>query len=433
MEGVKNMSMKIFSKLDWFSGVFKNVSIAEVLNEFSIYYDFDLLQLVSDQYISATSVYGHGADIVVQIMPGISLRIPAWKYMTSLHVDISNGESQIYNVDPEELICYKWQEMNLVCSGTGLDFLRGLEYNVDENLRLYFPGIIKEGLNSFHVTRADFAFDFIDWEPDFMVNMKQFLNEVSPFGERVFCGNNKSPIIISPKFTTKERTFYFGSTGSDKLLRIYDKYLQCSTNLPDLVPAEYKDYNESTGDVTIPSSWVRIELQTRREVADKLLTGQDPNKFTKIDFEYWDKKYWVGVLRWIFDYYAPKRKYGDEPINCWMNLFDWSSIETVIQNAKYVSSRTPLERADTFLLRNEKSTFRYIAEYGFINYYVRLSDHFLKMQKEGGVHWKSFYNSLLNQKTPGVQNLPAYLVRNKEGYLVFKDSEIIENCIDFNY
>lgn len=426
--------MKIFSKLDWFSGVFKNVSIAEILDEFSIYYDFDIMKLVSDQYISATSVYGYGADIVVQIMPGINLRIPAWKYMNSLHVDLSSNKEALHSVDPAELILYKWNEMNLVCSGVGLDFLRKINYNADENLSQYFPGIIKEGINSFHVTRADFAFDFIDIEPEFMFKMKEFLNKVSPYGERVFCGNSKTPIIISPKFTAKERTFYFGSTGADKLLRVYDKFLQCSHNLNELVPAEYKEYNESTGTVTLPFSWIRIELQARREVADKLLRGKDPNKQTKIDFEYWDKQYWIGVLRWIFDYYAPKYQYESDPIDCWMNLFDWSQIETIIQISKYPSSKTLLEKAESNFIRNEKSTFRLLGEHGFVNHCVQLNDDFHKMQEEGGESWRQFFNSLLIQKTPGHPELPPYIVYNKKtGYYDYKDFHIIEECIDYNY
>lgn len=427
------MEKKLYSKLDWFSGVFKNVSIAQICQEFSIFYDFDMMDLVTNQYISNTSAYGTGGDIVIEILPGVSLRIQAFKYMTSLKVDIINKENLKY-VDPYKLMYYKWSDIILSCSGNGLDFLRELGYNVDENLRNYFPGIIKEGENSFHVTRADFAFDFINWCPDFMTDMKSFLNEKSPQGERIFCGNNTQPIIISPKYSDgKERTLYFGSTGSDKLLRVYDKLLQCKRNLPELVPVEYKGYNESTGEYKIPESWVRIELQTRREVADKLLTGQDPNKFSKIDFEYWDKKYWVGVLRWIFDYYAPKTAYNADPIDCWLNLFDWNSIETIIQNAKYVSPRTPLDKAETFYDRVENTLICYYAEHSVINTHVKMNERLIEIQKEGGDKWKRLYNRLLNQKTPGHSQIPANLTRNKEGYFVFKDIDIIENCIDFNY
>ena len=427
------MEKKIFSKLDWFSGVFKNVSIAQICQEFSIVYDFDMMDLVTNQYISNTSAYGTGGDIVIELLPGVSLRVQAFKYMTSLKVDISNKENLKY-VDPLALMNYKWSDIILSCSGNGLDFLRDLGYNVDENLRNYFPGIIREGENSFHVTRADFAFDFVNWCPDFMSDMKTFLNNKSPQGERIFCGNNTQPIIISPKYSAgKERTLYFGSTGSDKLLRIYDKLLQCQSNLPDSVPVEYKDYNESTGEYKIPESWIRIELQTRREIADKLLTGTDPNKFTKIDCEFWDKKYWVGVLRWIFDYYAPKPAYNADPIDCWINLFEWSSIETVIKNAKYVSPRSPLDKSESFYSRNIKTIICVYAETPVIEKYTEANEYLIKLQKDGGDEWKRFYNRLLNQKTPGYPQLPSNLIRNKEGYFVFKDIAIIENSLDFYY
>lgn len=140
-----------------------------------------------------------------------------------------------------------------------------------------------------------------------------------------------------------QKTIYLGSGKSNKLLRIYDKKLQYQNKLGEC------PYNEGA---EVPESWIRLELQCRRETeCHKLLYGSNGDI--------------MKVLRYIYDEFAlvetDGSKYGKERhvSEVWISLWDWETIGKIIQNANSVESTNSFDRSLSYI---QKQAFSSIVE-----------------------------------------------------------------------
>lgn len=407
---------KLFSKLDWFSGAFAGVTLEELLNHFAKYIELDVEHMKSHRYISA-SQGGYSRDYVFELFPGVNFRIyfDYFKVFPELEdVNIYLYPEAVHELSFERIFTKRFDKIMFNCSGMGLDKLRELGYNVDEQLRLMFPDIVnpEEG-KTFHMTRADFAFDFINWGSDLPYLFNDLMSDKDVRQRGLFYGDLGQPLTTECRLSSTQSTVYIGKGSNEKVLRIYDKLLQYRGSEFENTPIEYCE--GSGDDRQLPESWMRIELQTRRGSAQKLITGHDPNSLTSIDMDYWDKRYWCGVLRWIYEYYGPKVHYGDPVADFWEELFDWEHIEAVIQNAKYVSPKSTRERALLSSVRGYSSNIKTIAFEGMHRFTRRMNTSFYNRQRND-ISFPRFFRELCDPDCVGSASPPDSLEYGSSGY-----------------
>ncbi|PWM37287.1 MAG: hypothetical protein DBX65_01465 [Oscillospiraceae bacterium] len=157
-----------------------------------------------------------------------------------------------------------FRKVQISMMGHGLDYLRSLGLDVDSDhsiLRVVNP--------NFHVTRCDFAFDFINYDLgfDLFQMFEKFVSRGDTLSKegRLCVRGRPGGLTYQKKYGSNERTFYIGSPSSERVLRVYDKYLERRQASGGVF------MDTSFGDPTSVSSWVRIELQTRKTLTQKML------------------------------------------------------------------------------------------------------------------------------------------------------------------
>lgn len=297
---------KIYCKIDWLTVIFENCSMNQIL---------DWLKLgdcVSD-FCAAAFEQSRGYDQVFKfVYNGIMLETSTFNFY-----------GQDMSVMLFDVICPK---IRLEISGGALDYLRSI--GVDMNSYRFVRPNLPEG-GSYHFTRCDFAYDFINYMPEFVDQLIDHIHRNRLPSERVPLASTKGAIGCRV-VTGGQKTVYLGSPQSDKMLRVYDKRMEQS----DLNTRTYKRPNPYND----PESWFRIEWQTRNRLAHDLTLDQTQ------DFK--------SILKIIFDKYAFAEGNGGknycrhrQAVDFWLKLFDWHEVEKrIIQNAKYVLCESPEEK-----------------------------------------------------------------------------------------
>ncbi len=308
----------IYSKLDFFQGVFKNVDFSYVL-EFIGLKSNDFGSFFTDSILSHAGY----SDMFIYKFENIKI--------STSYANILNFENATCEKDFAHWI---FSHIELQISGQGLDYLRSRGVNVDSILRR--PSDVDEltGRPYFHVTRADFAFDLINYRSDFLdqcIDYARGRSDVRLIGV-------KCPMQLEVR-TGFEKIFYVGSSKSERKLRIYDKKLEQSDQF-GLIKSSPVDYDVD--------SWIRIELQTRDKWAHRLLYGEGD---------------YLSIFRHIYEYYAFK---GDDGLAApfWTSLYNWDEIPEIIQNANWVSSRLDRAKLDTQYFRAIDIIVPYARMYG---------------------------------------------------------------------
>lgn len=293
---------KIYCKIDWLTVIFTDCSISHVLNW------LHLSDAIED-FCSSRYEQCRGYDVLFRfVYNSVSIESSAFGFYGCAD-DIS-----IFDVIVPKI--------RLELSGSALTFLRSTGIT-DDYLRFERPELPQGG--TYHFSRCDWAFDFVNYKPGFVDALISHINRHKLPSERVPLASTKG--AVSCKIVTGgQKTVYLGSPQSDKMLRCYDKRLQYI----DLSTGLFKKENEYNN----PDSWYRIEWQTRNKVAHAMVV--DP----LIEFKH--------VLKLIFESYAfadGTVKRDREPVDFWQQLFPWSDVEKrIIQNAKYVEYVSAEER-----------------------------------------------------------------------------------------
>lgn len=166
--------------------------------------------------------------------------------------------------DFSDLPNHHFRKIIISMMGQGLDYMRSLDLDVDSE-----SSILRVRDDRMHITRCDFAFDFINYDCgiDIFSTFEKFVSRgdtLSPKG-RLCVRGHLAGLSFQRKYGSSERTFYIGSPASERVLRVYDKYLERSAAAGGV-------FQDTTyGDPSDISSWVRIELQTRKTIANKML------------------------------------------------------------------------------------------------------------------------------------------------------------------
>ena len=295
----------IFTKIDWVTMIFNDCSMYDVLCFLDMQdsvIEFSLGQFEMVRGLSTNFVFTYN---------GVKLEV------SDLHFYMDESKLDLSVFD---LIM---RRVRLDLSGGALDYLRSCGYDVDT--RIYDPPVLPEQA-SYHFTRIDWAYDFINYCPTFMNEFKRYIdNNILDTG-RVPCRGVKGGYEAGIK-TGKEFTIYIGSGKSDRLLRCYDKRLQF-IDRESGVYIKSNPYNN-------PDSWFRIEWQCRNEFADELILSG----FSKIE-----------VLKKLYDRYKFSEKLEISGVRQDVRLFDkllnWEEITlpAIRQNLHLVKPQSLPER-----------------------------------------------------------------------------------------
>lgn len=318
----------VYPRLDYFTAVFNNVDVAYVL-EFMGLAPTKFGEYLTDSYMQNQ---GYQTRYIYKF--------------ENIKIDTRVDDIVSSNID-DDFINIIFSDIRLEISGKGLDYLRSKGIDVEHRFRRQPDVNELTGRPVFHPTRADFAFDLVNYASDFL---DKCLDHVSKYSNRVPLCGKKGGITFSVR-TGDQKTLYLGSPSSDKLLRIYDKKWENSDRYGMLKwsPVDY--------DV---DSWIRVEFQTRDKDAARMLYGEGD---------------YLSIFRFIFDNFSFKSEEGGVS-QFWVDLFDWEKIPAIIQNAKWVSTPLDKEKCDTLFVRALKVVCAYEAVYG-LNYVEKRKREFM--------------------------------------------------------
>lgn len=310
---------KIYTKIDWLTMMFFDCSMQDILEWLKF------------------------GDLVVDFCQGFFQRCRGFDtnfFFTFNGVTLETSDFNFYGCDIDvSLFDIVVPKIRLEVSGSGLDYLRSQGIDIDEYIKV--SPILPDGA-AYHLTRVDYAFDFINFCPEFVDRLIDHINTHKLPSERVPVLNLKGGIKCKV-VTGGQKTVYLGSPQSDRMLRVYDKRMQ----YVDLSTGIYKKSNPY-GD---PDSWIRVEWQLRNEFANSVVRSDLEHKH---------------ILKEIFERYSfseGSNSHNRKPVDFWLNLFEWEEVEKrIIQKASFIQISTPSEEV---INRFEKVMLR-----SFIYYYT---------------------------------------------------------------
>lgn len=359
----------VFPKFDWLSLVWNDVSFGQIANIFGLWKIYDQLGFVN----AFNTIYCRS-----NLFDYSEFSFNGFRVVVIGDPDKFRDDGFVNFYDKK----LKWIKTDI--SGAGLDYIRNKGFDIDRmifGLRNASCKVCEVPESPFHVTRVDIAFDLINFMPEFLdesVNLCHQYGNCNSVRVRG-TGNTKKPISWSFR-EGNQKTLYLGSSGSDKLCRIYDKklqfdqapnkwlscpYVKIKGCPPGTFLNEYSDDVLKNAERENPQSWLRIEAQLRNDPANMIVDSE--NDFLKI-------------FKWIYDQFGilddPKAK----TCTLWDSMFDWGKIPSIIQNANCV------EQPPDYI----KSSERYIFGNG-------LSLLLIQMAKLGPSAFIQYTNFLLKQ------------------------------------
>lgn len=395
-----NGQPSIFAKFDWFTCIFNNTCILDVLNCIGLgdLATEDLSTFFRSFFIMST---GASTPEVAFIFNGVTVQVNTFNVYKELDIDDIN---ELSLAEPFWVFKTRFDRLRLDLSGSGLDYLRQRGIDIDSILPVPFQlPIGADGEQAqYHVTRCDAAFDLIDYGQDFLRNCKSACRQLSdPRTGRV------SVYKGAVKWSTRDGdqdTLYLGSTGSDRLLRVYDKKLQYVQRNKFVSDCPYRNGDK------VPDSWIRIELQCRRN--DSAVILYDCHSFDQ-------------VFRYIFDKFAMRslsydtltyRKTGDI-LPFWTELFDFEKIAKIVPVLHFVQSQTLLERAVSFVfgsvLSNNLIILSHFGPKDFIN---SMCSEFIRLQCSDLPVVKARAQRIINNiLSSNDMHLPEFITRDDNG------------------
>lgn len=345
----------IFTKIDWYSAMFEDMSFMDVLRWLKL-----------DVYVS---------DFLI----GMRERLSGFDEMFVFSYEGINLETRQFNFFGDQLSenCFekKIPKIRLDISGSGLEFLRSTGMNPDVYLRQ------EENIpQPFHCTRCDFAYDLINYKPEFLDQLIDYARNNHTEADRLCVYQLNNGLKYSIR-TGGQKTIYLGASTSDKMLRVYDKRLQYIDPKTKL----YKMQNPYNN----PDSWIRIELQTRNKTAHGLCYGEGDM---------------LSIFRYVYDSYRfsdveNTHSHNRKPADFWTNLFNWEEIPRIIQNANSVESVTPYKDrvTDCFFQRYIISFILTYTRLGNEEFEKRINNFLLKIQDFSDPLNTRRFNSLLDK------------------------------------
>lgn len=306
---------RVFASIDYYSGQFYNVSIDFVIRDF-LKMDFNPFSDPTFYENLQRVIIGKDSNVRIEY-EGIVLFLRNYELLHYLSLD---KELNLMDV--------KFSSIKLDVTGHGMRFMRAINEGIESYLRscITLDNFDVSEDASFHLTRCDFAFDFINYKSDFYSKVQDHLIERSRAGYiNVPVLSSKRPLNFDLK-TGKNEVIYVG--GNQCLLRIYDKLLESKMDISKL-PEQLPDGEHV-------ESWIRLEWQLREEWASRIFYGVG------------DK---LNVLKNLYEKYS----FVDDQrhvVDFWVTLFEWERLPHVIQNLHYI--RPKLNRDKIIAAKDQK-------------------------------------------------------------------------------
>ena len=274
----------VFPKFDWLSLVWNDVSFGQIAKIFGLWDIYDQQGFVN----AFNTIYCRS-----NLFDYSEFSFNGFRVVVIGEPDKFRDDGFVNFYDKK----LKWIETDI--SGAGLDYIRNKGFDIDRmifGLRIASCKVCEVPESPFHVTRVDVAFDLINFMPEFLdesVNLCRQYGNCKSVRVRG-TGNTKKPISWSFR-EGNQKTLYLGSSGSDKLCRVYDKKLQFDQDPrkwlscpyvkingcpPGTFLNEYSDDVLKNAERENPQSWLRIEAQLRNDPANMIVDSE--NDFLKI-------------------------------------------------------------------------------------------------------------------------------------------------------
>ena len=256
-----------------------------------------------------------------------------------------------------------------------------------------------------HVTRVDFAFDFLNYqfndEEDIIDKLNVFLySGVKRDTGRVLIQGHKAGIGYTRRFGSNERTIYLGSSGCDKILRIYDKKMErTGKNYGKFDECEYMEACQV-------QNWIRVEWQLRNNWAEKILFSDNYECYA--------------ILKEIDEYYQLYRANDNSRVDFFHVFFNVDNIRTRlslhIQKSNFVSNGG--EQCKNYIERNMRSILAFLMLHGVSGLQKMIQDYLDYLQtpvedEEADTIRKASYYAFLKKlttvsSTGYIRDLPFY-------------------------
>ena len=266
-----------------------------------------------------------------------------------------------YHEDLDES-CFERVLPSIRCeiSGSGLNFLRSRGVEMYYHMRK--KPLLPEGA-SYHFTRIDISYDFINYAPTLFDDIANYCLENALPSGRIPIKGLRSGLGADVSLLGK-RMVALGSSQSSRRLVFYDKRFEQSDKLTNT-------YNKpnSYGN---PDSWIRMEARFSDNRAHTLVLGVDYNG-ERATFE--------SVLKDIYHSYQfmSKEINGYDQRKCvdfWQKLFSWEELQRrIILNEKYVESLSPSEKLDAVTPLMSRRCIAYIEKHGLYGFLCMLADY----------------------------------------------------------
>lgn len=247
--------MANYFRFDWLSCMISNSTLHEIMEI------LNLADFCSD-FLSNV----HDRDQNCQTTTVLSFSGVTFEVNTDL-LHNSKPKNDLPSVQ-KNIFYFELRRFRLDISGSGLDFLRSNNFDVT-NFILSIPK-----RNGFTVTRLDWAYDFVNYDHDFTDMMIRELNSLKFSGiidekSRLKNYGSDNGQINAYKYQifdgTEKSCLYIGANRSQRLARIYNKYLERLNN-----GVFTKDLPIFENDPCV-KSWVRFEMQTRYDFSGSFL------------------------------------------------------------------------------------------------------------------------------------------------------------------
>lgn len=384
----------IFCLIDWLTVVYNDCTLREILKNYNI---TDL----SDDFEDAWSHrYFHSKGYAID--PCLNLR----GINIQFHFD---DMLQFWDQDlfSDSLFDTPFSYIRVDCSGSALQQIRDSGLSIDEEI--WIPFSVS---GSYHVTRCDFAYDLINYCPEFLdqtILLCQECGSAPSFGSglNLPVANCGRPMQASLKLSGREKTLYIGGSRSARKLRIYDKLLEYSSKHKN-VEIPYK------GDYPV-ESWIRIELQTRNHISDNLLYGYGEPAFCG-SFQC--------VFRYIYDSFGIRDgKHLDQVSETWQKLFDWKLIPSIIQNLHSVQIEVDSYQKSKNVCMNFafSSIVHLISRIGISDFYNMLNERLLYLQQSDDPVVQRQWMRLLTKICDPVDGFGSHFVMGKGNFYQLLD------------
>lgn len=372
----------IYPCLDYFKCKINNISLRQVFRLFG------LQQYLSDNFMAIiqarSTCYIQGINYFEISCMGMKLRVPTFFvyqiYRDDLIYDPSNPlpEREQFR-RAYDLFDFRFEIIQVELSGQGLRNFRSFGLKIDELLLSGMDKLLDKETQKIHVTRVDVAFDFIDIYPEYLDTLMKHLRENgNPVTGKI--GLLRGAACNYQIWDIGSKGVALGNRGSGKYLRVYDKLLEVNNK----GTASYYPYTQI--DVDPIHSWIRFEIELKREFADTFCFG---NTNDSLEHRFY------GALLMCRDHFMIVDKmntFGHASSLVWCSLLPWNDLNQFVHIFYFVSLRDLHVILPSVIDRAEPDTFAWVANYGLLEYLKKLRHDFAQFQTNKNPYYQSRFD-----------------------------------------